>query len=67
MRIVNHHHTQYIVRRIANSDKNDPGAGYLAVQTSDWLDSQQLQVEASALLCRILTAQNRSAVSTAHS
>ena len=39
LRIFDHHYARYIVRKLANSDKSDPDAGYLKVQTSAWLDS----------------------------
>jgi phosphatidylserine/phosphatidylglycerophosphate/cardiolipin synthase-like enzyme len=39
MRIFDHHYARYIVRKLTQADRQDPDAGYLKVNTKDWLPS----------------------------
>lgn len=39
MRIFDHYYARYVIRKLANSDRHDPDAGYLKINTEDWLDS----------------------------
>jgi hypothetical protein len=40
MRIFDHHYARYIVKKLANSDRQDPDAGYLKANPEDWLRGQ---------------------------
>jgi phosphatidylserine/phosphatidylglycerophosphate/cardiolipin synthase-like enzyme len=37
MRIFDHHYARYLVRKLTQTDRHDPDAGYLKEQTKDWL------------------------------
>ncbi|MFW8589011.1 hypothetical protein ACOJBM_41990 [Rhizobium beringeri] len=39
MRIFDHHYARYLVKKLTETGKHDPDAGYLKVKSEDWITS----------------------------
>lgn len=39
MRIFDHHYARYLVKKLTNTDRHDPNAGYLKEKATEWLPS----------------------------
>jgi hypothetical protein len=37
MRIFDHHYARYLVRKLTQTDRHDPNAGYLKENSADWV------------------------------